>query len=330
MRARTLRVFGFAGGLATRTLRPKNYKIQRNLSTSFIYQQRPSKFLRRSNVTTIHVSNKWPQVCSMVMHYSQRKTKVKERVYEQSSTDTRRNPLVEVEGTTYEEKERVYEEVERQSSQLTPYVRAHVKNVYATLAGTIAVCGLGSQIPLFAPALLTTSPWLFFGAAMVPLLGTMFTPKKFVKARLGMLGTFAALEGMMCAPLILSTQFSQPGLLLAAFAGTSAIFAGFTITALVAKRASFLKYGGVLFGGLLLTCGLGIAAQFLALPPIFYNIYMWGGLGIFSVLVAYDTQAMIERATRKEADVVNDSLGLFMNFVNIFIRLLAIMRGGDD
>jgi len=135
--------------------------------------------------------------------------------------------------------------------------------------------------------------------------------------------------GIGIAPLVAA---SAPGVVFAAALGTSAIFGGFTLAALKARRKQMLMLGGVLMGGLLVVFCCGLAGLILPLlgvtnPAILgalYNINLYLGLGVFSLFIAYDTQNMIEMYKAGNDDHVSPALNLFLNIINIFIRLLQI------
>ena len=62
---------------------------------------------------------------------------------------------------------------------------------------------------------------------------------------------------------------------------------------------------------------------------------IYGGLLLFSGFVIYDTQIIIEQAHEGNRDFISHALSLFLDFVNIFIRVLIIImkkgqRGGRD
>jgi len=133
------------------------------------------------------------------------------------------------------------------------------------------------------------------------------------------------------APLVAA---SAPGVVFAAALGTSAIFGGFSLAALKAKRSTFLKFGGPLLGGLFMLVGCSIASLLLPLvgvtsPAILgalFNVNLYGGLILFSIFISYDTQRMIEDYRAGNRDHVSPALNMFLNIINIFIRLLSIFR----
>ena len=92
-----------------------------------------------------------------------------------------------------------------------------------------------------------------------------------------------------------------------------------------APSQQFLNMGGVLAIGLGGMLGISILSMFNPLSPALYNIWLYGGLGLFSLFVLYDTQMILERAkTMKVYDPINNSMRIYIDAVNIFIRFAMI------
>tara|TARA_B100001094_G_scaffold300713_1_gene326346 strand:+ start:46 stop:864 length:819 start_codon:yes stop_codon:yes gene_type:complete len=111
-----------------------------------------------------------------------------------------------------------------------------------------------------------------------------------------------------------------------AFIISAGIFLAFTISAFVfpvdqvwigsilgvGLEACFLVYCGTVFGIFTTAC--------------FNVIYICGGVVVFCGFVVYDTHILLERARgEKQADCIADAIDLFLDFINIFIRLVYIM-----
>jgi len=69
----------------------------------------------------------------------------------------------------------------------------------------------------------------------------------------------------------------------------------------------------------------GTALRSLALAE---NLSIFGGLGVFSFAILYDVQKVLYHARmvalgRMQADPINESIGLELNAINIFIRLVS-------
>ena len=67
---------------------------------------------------------------------------------------------------------------------------------------------------------------------------------------------------------------------------------------LMAKPGSMLRLGVPLGAGMLMLMGCGIAGMFVPVTsawyPLLHNVYLYGGLGLFTLYIAYDTQKMID------------------------------------
>ena len=96
--------------------------------------------------------------------------------------------------------------------------------------------------------------------------------------------------------------------------------------------------GGPLAMGLGVVFVSSIGSAFLppttALGAGLYSVALYGGLILFGGFLLYDTQRIVHKAenTPKHLtyDPINQSIGIYINTVNIFIRIAQIlaMQGG--
>jgi FtsH-binding integral membrane protein len=86
--------------------------------------------------------------------------------------------------------------------------------------------------------------------------------------------------------------------------------------------------------GLVAVCLASIGSMALPVTAIrtlsvLENVSLYGGLAVFSGLVLYDTQKIIAHAENphgtRPLSPINDSIGIYLDFINIFIRMLTIM-----
>jgi FtsH-binding integral membrane protein len=146
------------------------------------------------------------------------------------------------------------------------------------------------------------------------------TPLKYVAA-----ATFAYLIGQLSGPLV-ETLDEQNILARTLFLATG-VFVGMVLVGLYDKN-NMLGFGPYLLGALI---GLILAQIILfiltATTTIQKEQYFEGrkllsffGVGLFSLFAAYDTQLvkLHARQCKKRGDYVNESLGLFLDFVNLF------------
>lgn len=122
---------------------------------------------------------------------------------------------------------------------------------------------------------------------------------------------------------------TAPSIILTAFVGTVCIFASFSAFSMFAERRTFMYLGGFLSSALTIMMWMSIANMFFRMPLIM-NIQLYFGLLVFIGFVVFDTQLIIEKAAQGNTDYVRHTLELFLDFVNIFIRLLVILSKNSE
>ena len=111
-----------------------------------------------------------------------------------------------------------------------------------------------------------------------------------------------------------------------AFVLTSGVFAGLGLVAANARDDSFLGMSGFLGAGLGGLTAIGLANFFL-LSNALFNIWLYGGLALFLAMTMYDMKEVQNRAKRSVYfDPMSQSIGVYLDFVNIFVRLLYILQ----
>jgi len=206
------------------------------------------------------------------------------------------------------------------NSDLTHDVKAHLLKVYLTLACTVLSAGVGCLLHvtynlggllsvLCTFALLT---WLYFEQDQTK--------------RLGILNGFAMAQGISIGPLVslVLTLDSGTELIAKAFLGAAIVFGCFSASALFAPRRSYLYLYGVLSSALLLMSYMALANFFIA-SPMLASVSLYFGLFTFVGFVVFDTQMILEKAHMGDRDFVSHALELFIDFVQIFVRLLIIL-----
>ncbi|NXU93090.1 BI1 inhibitor, partial [Xiphorhynchus elegans] len=140
--------------------------------------------------------------------------------------------------------------------------------------------------------------------------------------RLGMLVAFAFLTADPQDPLDL--PLLPPSIIPTAFLGTATVFACFSLSALYARRRSYLYLGGFLLSGLSLLLLSSLVNAFVRSTWVFTaNLYL--ALMIMCGFVLFDTQLIIEKAESGDKDYIWHCVDLFLDFVNIFRELLMIL-----
>jgi len=142
--------------------------------------------------------------------------------------------------------------------------------------------------------------------------------------RIGMLALYGFLQGCSLGTLIGMAIQMDPAILVTAFLGTTTIFLCFSMSAIYSSRRSYLYLGAMLSSATMFLCVLSLLSIFWR-PVWMFSFQLYFGLAIFSAYVIYDTQLIIEKAGAGSDDFVWHALELFIDFVQIFVRILIIL-----
>lgn len=127
----------------------------------------------------------------------------------------------------------------------------------------------------------------------------------------------------------------HPAILMKAGLYTVAMMGSICWVGATAKQEKYLYLGGPLLAGVAVVAVSGFAP--LILPATAARTLMWteriwlyGGLAVFGGFTLYDTQKILQHARYSQRglmqkDVVNESISLELDFINIFIRLVQIL-----
>lgn len=209
-------------------------------------------------------------------------------------------------------------------SQISHSTQLHLKNVYSSLAACMFVAAAGSYVHVFTRFLqggilsALASLAMMFWLAMTP-----HSPET-EKKRLMILGGFAFLTGLGLGPTLDFVMAVNPSIIVTAFMGTSIIFVCFTLSALYARRRSYLFLGGTLMSGLSLLLITSVMNMFFG-SVLLFKVHLYLGLVIMCGFVLFDTQLIIERAENGDKDYVWHCVDLFLDFITIFRKLMIIL-----
>lgn len=231
------------------------------------------------------------------------------------------------------------------SSIWPQYVKQRIKDTYLYFGGSLAIT-VGSAMAAFRSPmimrLVTTSGFTGIALAFAAMMGTgilcqtiEYSPGFGPKQMSWML--HSAVMGALLAPLC----FVGGPILVRAAWYTAGLVGGLSTIAVCAPSERFLMMGGPLAMGLGVVFVSSLGTMFLpattALGAGLYSISIYGGLLLFSAFLLYDTQRIIAQAERhptvpamygaKPYDPVNAALSIYMDTLNIFIRIVTILTG---
>lgn len=224
------------------------------------------------------------------------------------------------------------------------YVKDRIQSTYAHLGGGLAISAAAAYGALNSPALMrfvSQGSLLFALGTFAALIASSTVVHSipyepgFGTKQLAWIG-HCSLIGVILAPL---SMFGGPAIVRAA-TYTAGIVGGLSAIAVCAPSERFLVNTAPLSIGLGLVVASSLGSMFL--PPTsrfglgLYGLSLYGGLIVFSGLLLYDTQKTIKKAelhptySMAPYDPINNSLSIYMDIINIFIRMLQIFGSGGQ
>lgn len=221
-----------------------------------------------------------------------------------------------------------YPQSRRQSvpflGHLDPVVQKHLRRVYTSLFTALCAASVGAAVTLELFA--RRQQWLATIASYLalPVLLAFSFQAPHSKWRAPLFYTFAFVDGAAAAPLISLVAAVDPRIPLIGFAAAAGVFACCSLSALFARRGSYLFLGSICFTGLFGLAFVGLISSIwrTVLP---FSLTLYGGLLVFCGFVLYDTQLIMEKAHAGERDHLQHALDLLIDFFAIFKRILIIM-----
>jgi len=111
---------------------------------------------------------------------------------------------------------------------------------------------------------------------------------------------------------------------------TGCVVGGMSIAAIAAPSNSFLKLGSYLGVGLGVLIGASIAEFFFPRSLLLRDINFYGGLGLFALFTAHDTQRVLKHAQELPTfDPICEQMELYLDTVNIFSKVVKRLVESD-
>lgn len=224
------------------------------------------------------------------------------------------------------------------------YVKDRIRSTYMYFAGSIGLTALSAVAVSRTPALMgfmMRGSWMAIGATFAAMIGAgmlvrsiSYDQSPLPKHLAWML--HAGVMGAVVAPL---TLLGGPLMIRAAWY-TAGIVGGLSTVAMCAPSEKFLSMGGPLAVGFGVVFASSLGSMFLPPTSAFgaglYSVAVYGGLVLFSMFLLYDTQKVVKRAEThpyygvQKYDPINACMGIYMDTMNIFMRLVMILSGGGN
>ena len=217
-----------------------------------------------------------------------------------------------------------YEAASRGEAQIVSFV----KETYKLFAASMMAGAVGAYVGVPLAGAIQSMMWPLFFLEIGLLIGLQFVKNK-PGINLMVMFAFVFMTGITTAPLLSYTLgMSGGGAVVGnAFAMTAVVFGAMSFYAIKTTK-DFTSYGKPLMIALFVIIGFSIINIFLG-NPMFQMIIAGGVVLLFSILVIYDTQNIMNGAYETPID---GAIALYLDFLNIFISLLQIfgVLNSDD
>jgi FtsH-binding integral membrane protein len=141
-------------------------------------------------------------------------------------------------------------------------------------------------------------------------------------------GSLISGMGILMIPMFIAF----PDSIIPAFVTSSSVFGGAVVYALTRKTQELSIWGPTLYSCLFGLTGvslLGLGSSLLIGQNLFASsahlISLYGGIPLFTGLIAYDTYKAIQMYRLGEPDHLGCSVDLYLSFINLFVRLVEII-----
>ncbi|EEP76905.1 conserved hypothetical protein [Uncinocarpus reesii 1704] len=233
----------------------------------------------------------------------------------------------------------------REDGGMAPYERSYLNDTFMHTGLGIGIIGIAARAlhtSGFSYRIMAANPFLVVGLSLAVSIGTMYgtyytKPENYIQ-KYGLWTAFNVAQAAVIAPLM----FLHPAILARAGLYTVGMMGSIAFVGATAKQEKYLYLGGPLLAGVCVVALSGLAP--LVLPATATRTLMWserlwlyGGLAVFGGFTLYDIQKILYHARMAERglvrrDIVNESISLELDFLNIFVRMVQIlaMRGGNN
>ncbi|KAI8338109.1 inhibitor of apoptosis-promoting Bax1-domain-containing protein [Chlamydoabsidia padenii] len=202
---------------------------------------------------------------------------------------------------------------------------AFVRKVYSILSVQLLSTIVLSSVYMYNASVkswVQTNPWLLLvsGIGSLGVLFALMWKARSTPLNYYLLALFTLLEGHLVGTIV---TFYDQTIVLQALIITFGVFIGLTLFTIQSKW-DFSGMAPFLFAGLCVLMLAGIVQIFIPFSEGFQLALAIGGVVIFSCYIILDTYLIFNRYSPE--DYIMASVQLYMDFINLFIRLLQVLN----
>lgn len=216
------------------------------------------------------------------------------------------------------------------------YVSQRVSATYGYFAGGIAMTAASATMLFKTGALngvMQRSPMVFaIGGAVVAMGSAYLTMSIDIHTNKPMKMASWLLMNLAFGAFLVPMGFAGGPLVFKAATYTGCVVGALSLVAMSARDDKFLWMGGPLAMGLMVVVvssfgRMFLPAHFFVAHTVMENICMYGGTAVFSGMILYKSQAIVQKAKyQRDYDALNASIGIYTSTINLFISILNILQ----
>ncbi|KAI8092940.1 inhibitor of apoptosis-promoting Bax1-domain-containing protein [Halteromyces radiatus] len=200
-----------------------------------------------------------------------------------------------------------------------------VRKVYSILSVQLLSTAILSSIYMYNISIkswVQSNPWLLLvsGIGSLGVLFLLMWKARSTPLNYYLLALFTMLEGHLVGTVV---TFYDKEIVLQALIITLGVFVGLTLFTLQSKW-DFSGMAPFLFAGLSILLLAGIVQIFIPFSETFQLALAVGGVILFSCYIIFDTYLIFNQYSPE--DYIMASVSLYMDFINLFLRVLQILN----
>lgn len=227
---------------------------------------------------------------------------------------------------------------ETRGETMPEFERAYLNDTFLHTGLGVGIIGVAARtlhMSGWSYRLMSFNPWVVIGVGLAASIGTMYGtfathPDNYIQ-KYALWTGFNLAQAAVLSPLM----FMSPAILARAGLYTIGMMGSIAFVGATAKQEKYLYLGGPLLAGVAIVAISGFAPLVLPATAVrtlawSENIWLYGGLAVFGGFTLYDVQKILHHARMAERglvrkDVVNESISLELDFINIFVRMVQIL-----
>nr|OQO23377.1 hypothetical protein B0A51_10387 [Rachicladosporium sp. CCFEE 5018] len=226
----------------------------------------------------------------------------------------------------------------REDGGMPAYEREYLNDTFLHTGLGVGIIGIAARALHtngWSYRLMAANPWLVLGIGLVGSIGSMMIcyntrPENYL-VKYSAWTAFNLTQAALLSPML----FFSPAILARAGLYTVGVMGSIAFVGATAKQEKYLYLGAPLLAGVAVVALSGLAPLVLPVTAVrslafTQNLWLYGGLAVFCGFTLYDVQKILAHARQAQAgyrskDVVNESISLELDFINIFVRMVQIL-----